>query len=171
MRLAFLLVAVGSVISPNCQADDWYEVVPYVCDTKRDEVRIKYFGNWNDKGLALLKQYDGLNNLYRAAGPNDRSGINWRTIRSCKLSGGEVQIISTPVWANATGVGSGPCNEWRGGIKVAIVFAGKEVESLALEEHCHASDLVSAITVRGTDGRVTPTRTPRSDWYPNEDDT
>jgi len=171
MRTALILIAVVWAFSPTCEADDWYEVVPYVCDIKRDEVLIKHLGNWNEKGLALLEQYAGLNNLYRAAGPSDVSGINWRTTRLCKLSGGEVRIVSGPVWANATGFGSGPCNESHGGIKVSISFAGKEVISIAVSEPCSSNDVVSAITIRGTDGRVTAKRTPLRDWWPDEDDT
>ena len=166
MKNPLLLVLAVLLWSSTCRADDWYEVVPYTCDSGRDEVTIKFFGHWNDDGLALLKQYSGLNNLYRTVGPNDKSGPNWRSVRTCKLSGGEVRVVSGPVWPGPRGGGSGACGSWSGGIKVSIRFAGKELASYALEENCSASDVVSSIIVRGRDGNVVATRTAKSDWYP-----
>ena len=166
MKNSFLLLLAAIVWSSTCRADDWYQVVPYACDLRHDQVTIKFFGNWNEEGLSLLKQYSSLNNLSRTVGPNDKPGPNWQTLRTCKLSGGEVRVISGPVWPGPRGDGSGECGVWGGGIKVSILFAGKEIGSYPLEENCHASDVISSIIVRGRDGNVVATRTSKSDWYP-----
>jgi hypothetical protein len=161
MRRAIVLFAL-MLASSNASADEWYNVALLACNSNEASLEIRHFGAYNEAGEALLKAHVGIENLFRAVGPKDIRGSDWRTFRDCTLKGIAYQVETQPLKAGISA--SGECGAWNSA-RVRITSNGKELANVTLQEWCSSAEVVSRISITGDSSTVVVNRVSADKYY------
>jgi hypothetical protein len=147
MKLLVTLLLITTSIS--AQADEFYVLVGYTCDTKSDQLLLTYDGAYNEDGKAMLKnkrqtQWDPW--ALVTAKDEDHIGSVNTIHEKCQLSDGTYDVAISPSPGNFNV--QGRCGAWITA-SAAVKKGNTTIYSIpAFENDCH--DMDSPVTTRVT---------------------